>query len=119
MSGWRLWLTGWPDQAAVYAAHAEAHAARLAHPFSLVYALLYGVLVRQGRGDCTAAAAAAQHLASVAREQGFVYYEVVGMLLQGSVWTRKRRVGTWPQSAHHGSGTISPPRLSVYSPRVS
>ncbi len=88
MSGWRLWLTGWPDQASVYAAHAEAHAERLAHPFSLVYALLYGVLVRQGRGDFAAAAVAAQHLASVAREQGFVYYEVVGMLLQGSVWTQ-------------------------------
>ena len=51
MSAWRLWLTGWPDQASAYAAHAEAHAKRLAHPFSLVYALLYGVLVRQGRGD--------------------------------------------------------------------
>jgi predicted ATPase len=88
MSGWRLWLTGWPDQAAEQVVRARAHAEALAHPFSLVGALIYVTLVRQGRGELRAAAAASHHLTTLGREQGFVYYEVVGTMLQGSVWVQ-------------------------------
>jgi DNA-binding winged helix-turn-helix (wHTH) protein/predicted ATPase len=84
-SGWRLWLTGWPDQAAEQTARALAHAETLAHPFSLAIALVSVAMVRQGRGEFSAALEATQRLRSVGHEQGFRLYEALGMMTQGSV----------------------------------
>lgn len=84
----RLWLTGWPDQAADHAVRAQARAETLAHLFSLVNALNFVVLVRIWRGECTAALALAQRLVDVGREHGFVTYEAVGMTIQGSMWVQ-------------------------------
>ena len=54
-SGWRLWLTGWPDQAVDHAVRAQARAETLAHLFSLMAALTVGARIRVCRGECTAA----------------------------------------------------------------
>jgi predicted ATPase len=85
VSGWRLWLTGWPDQAVDHAVRAQARAETLAHLLALMEALTYGALVRMCRGECTAALALAQRLVDVGREYGFVVFEAVGMIIQGSV----------------------------------
>jgi predicted ATPase len=84
-SGWRLWLTGWPDQAAEQTARALAHAETLAHPFSLAIALFSVAMVQQGRGEFSAALESAQRLRTVGYEQGFVLYEALGTMIQGSV----------------------------------
>jgi predicted ATPase len=84
-SGWRLWLTGWPDQAAEQTARALAHAETLAHPFSLAIALFSVAMVQQGRGEFSAALESAQRLRTVGHEQGFVLYEALGTMIQGSV----------------------------------
>jgi predicted ATPase len=88
LSGWRLWLTGWPDQAVDYAVRALARAETLAHPLSLANALAYAARVRMWRGEFTAALALAQRLADVGRAHDFVTWEAVGMILQGSVWVQ-------------------------------
>jgi predicted ATPase len=51
MSGWRLWLTGWPAQAWHHAERAIQHAEDLAQPFSLSMALSQAVALRQFRGE--------------------------------------------------------------------
>jgi predicted ATPase len=84
-SGWRLWLTGWPDQAAEQTARALAHAETLEHPFSLAIALVSVAMVRQGRGEFSAALASAQRLRTVGHEQGFKLYEALGTMAHGSV----------------------------------
>jgi predicted ATPase len=88
LSGWRLWLTGWPDQAVDHAVRALARAETLAHPLSLVNALAYAAHVRLWRGECTAALALAQRLADIGREHDFVAWEAAGMIIQGSVWVQ-------------------------------
>jgi DNA-binding winged helix-turn-helix (wHTH) protein/predicted ATPase len=84
-SGWRLWLTGWPDQAAEQTARALAHAETLEHPFSLAIALLGVAMVQQSRGEFSAALASAQRLRTVGHEQGFKLYEALGTMTQGSI----------------------------------
>jgi predicted ATPase len=88
-SGWRLWLTGWPDQAAEQTARALAHAGTLEHPFSLAIALLCVAMVRQGRGEFRAALKSAQHLRTVGHEQGFRLYEALGTMTQGSILVQR------------------------------
>jgi predicted ATPase len=88
VSGWRLWLTGWPDQAVDHAVCAQPRAETLAHLLSLMEALTYGALVRMCRGECTAALALAQRLVDVGRKYDFVVFEAVGMIIQGSVWVQ-------------------------------
>lgn len=87
-SGWRLWLTGWPDQAVDHAMRAQARAKTLAHPLSVINALIFFALVRMCRGECTAALTLAQGLVDVGREHGFMLAEVVGTMIQGSVWVQ-------------------------------
>ena len=89
LSGWRLWLTGWPDQAVDHAVRALERAETLAHPLSLVNALAYAAHVRMWRGECTEALVLAQRLAEVGRAHDFVAWEAAGMIIQGSVWVQE------------------------------
>jgi predicted ATPase len=88
-SGWRLWLTGWPDQAAEQTARALAHAETLDLPFSLAIALFGVAMVQQGRGEFNAALASAQRLRTIGHEQGFKLYEALGAMTQGSVLVQR------------------------------
>jgi DNA-binding winged helix-turn-helix (wHTH) protein/predicted ATPase len=88
-AGWRLWLTGLPDQAAEQTARALAYAETLEHPFSLAIALFSVALVRQGRGELSAALESAQRLRTVGHEQGFRLYEALGTMMQGSVLVQR------------------------------
>jgi predicted ATPase len=94
MSGWRLWLTGWPTQAWHQAERAIQHAETLAQPFSLSMALCQAVALRQFRGECEAAWALAQRLIAQGREHHFVLYEMAGSIFQGHVCIQR---GAWEQ----------------------
>jgi predicted ATPase len=89
MSGWRLWLTGWPAQAWHHAERAIQHAEVLAQPFSLSMALANAVALRQFRGECHAAWALAQRLSALGREHHFGLYEVAGGIFQGNVLVQR------------------------------
>jgi predicted ATPase len=88
-SGWRLWLTGWPEQAAEHTARVLAHAETLAHPLSLAIAVFCVAKVRQDRGELSAAFEAAQRLRTLGHEQGLRLYEALGMMTQGSVLVQR------------------------------
>ena len=89
MSGWRLWLTGWPAQAWHHAERAIQHAESLAQPFSLSMALGQAVALRQFRGEYEAAWALAQRLSALGREHHFGLYEAAGAIFQGYVFVQR------------------------------
>jgi predicted ATPase len=89
MSGWRLWLTGWPAQAWHHAEHAIQHAEILAQPFSLSMALANAVALRQFRGEWEAAWALAQRLSALGREHHFALYKAAGAIFQGNVCVQR------------------------------
>ena len=88
VSAWRLWLTGWPEQALEHAERAQARADMVAHLLSLMGALTASARVRLCRGEGSAVFALAQRMIDLAQEYGFVLYEAMGMMFQGSVWVQ-------------------------------
>jgi predicted ATPase len=85
MSAWRLWLTGWPAQAADAAEQALGHAEALQHPLTLVAMLLHAAHVRQCRGEFDAAWGLVQRLLALASAQDFALYKAGGMMTQGGL----------------------------------
>ena len=61
------WLLGWPDKASLLDGEALALAERLAHPFSLLDALLFTIMLRIDRGE---PALALQQLQSATARSG-------------------------------------------------
>jgi predicted ATPase len=85
MSGVRLWLSGWPEQAWQEAERAIARAKELAQPFFLVNVLAYAAWVRQFRGELDQAWALTQTSVRLEHEQGFAPSVTRGTLEQGCV----------------------------------
>jgi DNA-binding winged helix-turn-helix (wHTH) protein/predicted ATPase len=90
MSGWRLWLTGWPAQAADAATRALRQAEALQHPFTLVVILFLVGHVRRFCGELDAAWALTQRMVALERTQGFSgLYEAFGMMTQGGILVQR------------------------------
>jgi predicted ATPase len=94
MSGWRLWLTGWPAQAWHHAERAIQHAEVLEQPFSLSVALTQAVALRQFRREYEAAWALGQRLSALGREHRFALYEAIGAIFEGHEFVQR---GEWEQ----------------------
>jgi DNA-binding winged helix-turn-helix (wHTH) protein/predicted ATPase len=94
VSGWRLWLTGWPAQARQHAERAIQHAELLRQPFSLSVALSQAVALRQFRGEYEAVWALAQRLSALGRTQHFGLSEAIGAIFQGHACLQR---GKWEQ----------------------
>jgi predicted ATPase len=89
MSGWRLWLTGWPAQAWDHAERAIQHAELLGQPFSLSMALTQAVALRQFREEWDAVWALAQRLSALGRAHHFALSEAAGAIFQGHVLVQR------------------------------
>ena len=88
-----LWLLGYPDQALQKSHEAISLARELAHPYSLIYALVWAATIRQFRRERQAALELTEPLIALAREQGFALWVAWGTILQG--WElSERRQGT-------------------------
>lgn len=83
MSGWSLWLSGWPEQSWHQAQRALKQAEMVGHSLTLANVLFLAAHVRQFRGELEAAWALGQRLVSLARQEGFALYEAGGEILQG------------------------------------
>jgi predicted ATPase len=94
ISGWRLWLTGWPAQAWDHAERAIQHAEFLAQPFSLSMALTQAVTLRQFRREYEAVWVLAQRLSTLGCEHHFALSEAAGAIFQGHVFVQR---GEWEQ----------------------
>ncbi|RMF83788.1 MAG: hypothetical protein D6736_20715, partial [Nitrospinota bacterium] len=80
-----LWLLGYPDQALEKSQKALTLAQTLSHPFTLAYALNLAAILSQLRGEREKMQEQAESMISLSREQGFPFWEAVGMIYLG--WT--------------------------------
>jgi predicted ATPase len=71
-----LWLLGYPDQARQRSDEAIALAKKLAHPFSLGYALYYAAQLYLLRGERRGAQALAEELMSLSTKHAFTQFSV-------------------------------------------
>ncbi|UXN66317.1 AAA family ATPase (plasmid) [Phyllobacterium sp. A18/5-2] len=82
---WALLALGLPDQAQTRSKEALAYATDLSHRNTLGYALLYGCILSQLRGDQEEACERADSLITLARTQGSPHFLGAGMVVRG--WT--------------------------------
>jgi len=78
-----LWSMGFADQALQRSDEALILAPKLAHPFSLVYALGCAAVLHQLRREWPAAQERAEATIALAREQGFTLWLAMGTILHG------------------------------------
>ena len=82
-AAWVLGLCGYPDQAVQRSNDALALAQKLAHPFSLAFALNVSAWVHQFRREVPRIHALTDALLALCREQGFGLLLTAGTILQG------------------------------------
>jgi predicted ATPase len=78
-----LWALGFPEQALQHSQAARTLAEEVAHPYSLVLALLFAAVVHQYRREVLAAHAQAAAAMTLATEQGFAQRVSHGTVLHG------------------------------------
>jgi TOMM system kinase/cyclase fusion protein len=77
------WLLGYPDQALQRSDEAISLARELAHPYSLIYALIWAATIRQFRRERQAASELTETIMALSREQGFALWVAWGTILRG------------------------------------
>ncbi|WP_026620844.1 putative ATPase/class 3 adenylate cyclase (plasmid) [Ensifer sp. WSM1721] len=82
---WTLFALGYPEQAEARSNEALADARELSHRNTLGYALLYGCILSQLRGDWREARDRADSLITLARAQGSPHFFGAGTIVRG--WT--------------------------------
>ena len=78
-----LWFVGYPDQALKRTRDALTLAHKLAHPFSLAFALSFTAELQQRCGAVQAVREQAETVITLCSEQGFPYWLAAGMILRG------------------------------------
>ncbi len=91
-AAWVLWFLGYPDQALTQSHAALTSAQRLAHPFSLVWALILAALLHLHRREGPLAQERAEAAIRLASEQGFVHEFAVGTLMRGGALVEQGQV---------------------------
>jgi class 3 adenylate cyclase/predicted ATPase len=82
-AAWTLWWLGYPDQALVRSQEAIALAQRLAHPYSLVFALLYDATLHLWRRGSRSVQERTEATLALIQEHGFVQFRGGGMARLG------------------------------------
>jgi predicted ATPase len=84
-----LWHLGYPDQALQRSHEALTLAHKLAHPFSVVFALRWAAIVHQLLRDEPKAQEQAEALIALSSEQGFEHWLAGGTIFRGWVLTEQ------------------------------
>jgi class 3 adenylate cyclase/tetratricopeptide (TPR) repeat protein len=84
-----LWQRGFPDQARARGDKAVARAREIAHPYDEAFALGLTSMLHQLRGEVGVTDERAERARGLSAEQGFQFWEAVGMLMRG--WARQER----------------------------
>ena len=91
-STWTLWYLGYPDQGLAWSQGAVILAQQIAHPFSLAFALSAAALFHQLCREERTTQKRAEAAISLAKEQGFPVWMVVGSLMRGWALAHQGRV---------------------------
>jgi predicted ATPase/transcriptional regulator with XRE-family HTH domain len=87
-----LWYLGYPDQAVQRSQEGLALAQELSHPFSLGYALNFATWLANERRDTQATHELVEAAITLAAEQGFPQWSLMGRILQGWVLVEQGKV---------------------------
>jgi predicted ATPase len=87
-----LWLLGFPEQARTSIREALTLARKLAHPFSLAFALHWAATTHQLRREAPAAQEQAEVSMAFSREQGFALWVPGGTVLRGWALTEQGQI---------------------------
>jgi class 3 adenylate cyclase/predicted ATPase len=86
------WMFGFPDRAVLESDAKDAHARRRGHPFDIGYALTFGSLVWDYRGEPEPLLARAEEAERLGREHSLPFIsEVVAQMFKGLAWLRGGR----------------------------
>jgi predicted ATPase/class 3 adenylate cyclase len=80
---WALWMLGYSEQALTRSRQACALAQKLAHPYSLTYALVFASALSMFRREAQRVQEQAEAAIALAHEQGFARWLAVGMGWRG------------------------------------
>jgi predicted ATPase/DNA-binding IscR family transcriptional regulator len=86
-----LWYLGYPDQALKRSDEALALARKIAHPFSLAYALFFGAWLHELRREWPMAAEHAEAMVVLSAEQGFAERLLWGTFFRGEALAEQGR----------------------------
>jgi class 3 adenylate cyclase len=88
-----LWMLGYPDRAVQASDAKDAHARRRGHPFDIGYALTFGALVWDYRGEPGPLLMRAEEAERLGREHSLPFIsEVVAQVFKGLAWLRAGRL---------------------------
>jgi predicted ATPase len=82
-AAWTLWLLGYPDQGMAHNDEALTLAQQLAHPYSLISALVNASITHVFRREVSVVQERAEAAICLAKEQGFPFWMATGSLLRG------------------------------------
>lgn len=82
-AAWASWMLGFPERARLESAAAIALGRKLAHPFSLAFALAFGAFVHQARREIDATRERAEETIAICEEHGFAMYHAVATVFRG------------------------------------
>lgn len=91
-SAWTLWCLGYPQQALERGEQGIALAERVAHPFSLAFALTFGAMVYLLRSEPEPARATAEAAIAVSAEHGYPLFHGMSAIIQGWAMTEQGRL---------------------------
>jgi DNA-binding SARP family transcriptional activator/predicted ATPase len=86
-NAWTLWCLGYPQQALERSQEGIALAERVAHPFSLAFALTFGAMVHLFRREPESARATAEAGIAVAAEHGYPLFHGMSAIVHGWAMT--------------------------------
>jgi tetratricopeptide (TPR) repeat protein len=89
ISGWSLWLAGWPDQARVRSGQGLNQARELEHRFSLALALINAARVHLWCGEFNDAERLAEEGKNLARQDGVAWFIRAGEILLACLRTQR------------------------------
>src|SRR5262249_42053906 len=89
IAAWTLWFLGYPDQGLARSHEALTLGQRVAHPFSLAFALVLAAMFHAFRCEKRCTQERAEAAISLSKEQGFPIWMAVGSLLHGWALTQQ------------------------------
>jgi predicted ATPase/transcriptional regulator with XRE-family HTH domain len=103
---WALWCLGYPQQALERSQEGIALAERVAHPFSLAFALTFGAMVRLFRREPDSARATAEAGIAVSVDHGYPLFRGMSTFIYGWALTEQGRLDDGMQQMRQGVTTV-------------
>jgi DNA-binding SARP family transcriptional activator/predicted ATPase len=113
---WNLWQLGYPDQALKRSRDALTLAKELAHPHSLVYAIIYAAHLHIRRGEWQALQKQVGAELALATEHGFPYWQAVATIIRGKTLAEQGQVEEGIVLMCQGLATLRAQGADIYRP---